>query len=57
MMAEQIFLLLRLASMHSHLGKSESNFFFFFFEDGRWPPSFGSSSMSLLSFPKPRVRL
>ena len=34
MMAEQIFLLLRLASMHSHLGKSESNNFFFF-EDGR----------------------
>ena len=31
MMAEQIFLLLRLASMHSHLGKSESNNFFFFF--------------------------
>ena len=34
MMAEQIFLLLRLASMHSHLGKSESNIFFLFLRMG-----------------------
>ena len=58
MMAEQIFLLLKLASMLSHLEKSEPNkIFFFFFEDRRWPLSFGSSLMILLSPPKPRVSL
>ena len=35
MMTEQIFLLLKLASMLSHLEKSEpNNFFFFFFRIG-----------------------
>lgn len=36
---------------------TKQNFFFFFFEDRRWPLSFGSSLMILLSPPKPRVSL